>query len=76
MSKIVESGGFFGRLLGPLLKAGLFLMKNVLTPLPKSVLKPIGLSAAASTKSKGSHKEIIRSGMTTLLILNKQVEVA
>ena len=35
---MVKSGGFIGRLLGPLLKAGLPLMKNVIKPLAKSVL--------------------------------------
>ena len=33
LSKIVQSGLFLGRLLGPLLKTGLLLMKNVLKPL-------------------------------------------
>ena len=35
---MVKSGGFIGRLLGPLLKTGLPLMKNVIKPLAKSVL--------------------------------------
>ena len=35
---MVKSGGFTGRLLGPLLKTGLPLMKNVIKPLAKSVL--------------------------------------
>ena len=47
-SKIIQSGEFLGRLLGPLLKEGLPLMKNVLQPLAKSVLIPLGLKAAAS----------------------------
>ena len=38
ISKMIQSGGFLGRLLGPLLKTGLPLMKNVINPLPKSVL--------------------------------------
>ena len=33
LSKMIQSGGFFGRLLGPLLKTGLPLMKNVIRPL-------------------------------------------
>ena len=37
LSKMVKSGGFLGRLLGPLLKTGLTLMKNVIKPLVKSV---------------------------------------
>ena len=43
-----QSSAFSGRLLGPLLKTGLPLMKNVLKPLAKSVLIPLGLTAAAS----------------------------
>ena len=37
ISKIIQSGGFIGKLLGPLLKAGLPLIKNVINPLAKSV---------------------------------------
>ena len=50
ISKIIQSGGFFGRLLGPLLKTGILLIKNVIKPLAKSVLIPLGLTAAASTE--------------------------
>ena len=46
LSKVIQSGGFLGRLLGPLLKTGLPLMKNVIKPLAKSVLIPLGLTAA------------------------------
>ena len=35
LHKIRQSGRFLGRLLGPLLKTGLSLMKNVLKPLDK-----------------------------------------
>ena len=35
---MIQSGGFLGKLLGPLLKKGLPLIKNVITPLAKSVL--------------------------------------
>ena len=48
LSKMVQLGGFLGRLLGLLLKTGLPLMKNVVKPLDKSVLIPLGLTAAAS----------------------------
>ena len=47
-SKIIQSGGFLGRLLGSLLKTGLPFIKNVIKPLAKSVLIPLGLTAAAS----------------------------
>ena len=46
LSKTVESGGFIGRLGGLLLKVGLPLMKKVVKPLAKSVLIPLGLTAA------------------------------
>ena len=41
--KIIQSDGFLGKLLGPLLKTGLPLIKNVIKPLAKSVLIPAGL---------------------------------
>ena len=48
LSKMIQSGGFLDRLLGPLLKTGLPLIKNVIKPLAKSVSIPSGLTAAAS----------------------------
>ena len=57
LTKIVQSGGFLGRLLGPLLKAGLLLMKNVHQPLAKSVSIPLGLAAVASAADAGIHKK-------------------
>ena len=57
ISKIVQSGGFLGRLIGPLLKTGLPLIKNVIKPLTKSVLIPLGLTAAASAADAGIHKK-------------------
>ena len=62
ISKMIQSGGFLGRLLGPLLKTGLPLMKNVIKPLAKSVLIPLGLTAAASAADAGIHKKILGSG--------------
>ena len=60
---MIQSGRFLGRLLGPLLKAGLLLMKNVIKPLVKSVLIPLGLTAAAaSSADAGIHKKILGSG--------------
>ena len=48
LHKIRQSGGSVGRLLGPLLKAGLFLLEHVLKPLAKSILIRWGLTASAS----------------------------
>ena len=53
ISKMIQSGGFLGRLLGPLLKTGLPLIKNVIKPLAKSALIPLGLTAAASAADAG-----------------------
>ena len=72
LSKMIQPGGFLGKLLGPLLKIGLPLMKSVIAPLAKSVLIPLGLTAAASAADAGIHKKILRSGNnTTLIISNK-----
>ena len=59
---MMQSGGFLGRLLGPLLRTGLPLMKSVIKPLAKNVLVPLGLTAAASAEDVGIHKKILGSG--------------
>ena len=73
ISKIIQSGGFLVTLLGPLLKTGLSLIKNVIKPLAKSVLIPSGLTAAASAADAGIHKKIMGSGNTTLIISNEEM---
>ena len=57
LSKMIQSGGFLSRLLGPLLKTGLPLIKNVIKPLAKSILIPLVLTAAASAADAGIHKK-------------------
>ena len=81
---MIQSGGFLGRLLGPLLKTGLTLMKNVIKTLAKRVFIPLGLTAAASAVDAGIYKKILGSGgrhssstapRTTILITpNGQME--
>ena len=82
---MIQSGGFLGRLLGPLLKIGLPLMKNMTKPLAKSVLITLRLFAAASAADAGVHKKILGSGRrhssssvshntTTLIISNDEME--
>ena len=66
LSKMIQSGGFLGRLLGPLLKTGLPLIKNVIKPLAKSVLIPLGLTAAASAADVAIHKKILDQGIRQL----------
>ena len=56
----MQSGGFLGKLLGPLLKTGLTLMKNVIKPLAKSALIPLGLNAAASVADFGNTQKNLR----------------
>ena len=51
---MIESGGFLGRLLDPLLKTRLPLTKNAIKPLAKSVLLPFGLTAAAAAADAGT----------------------
>ena len=79
LSKMIQSGGFLSRLLGPLLKPGLPLMKSVIKPLAKSVLIPLGLTAAASASDAGIHKKILGSGKannnnTILIISNDEMD--
>ena len=76
LSKMIQSGRFLGRLLGPLLKTGLPLMKSVIKPLAKSVLIPLRLAAAASAADAGIHKKILGSGHnnTTPIISNDDMD--
>ena len=60
ISKMIQSEGFLGKLLGSLLKAGLPLIKNVIKSLAKRILIPLGLTAAASAADAGIHKKIFR----------------
>ena len=77
LSKMIQSGGFLDRLLGPLLKTGLPLIKNVIKPLANSVLIPLGLTAASAAADAGIHKKILGSGNnnnTTLIISNDEMD--
>ena len=74
LSKVIQSGGFLSRFLGPLLKTELPLIKNVIKPLAKSVSIPLGLTAAASAADAGIHNKNVGSGNTTLIISNSEME--
>ena len=69
ISKIIQSGGFLGWLLsklaGPLMKVAI--------PLAKSVLAPLGITAAASVTDAGIQMKIHDSGTTTLIISNEEM---
>ena len=75
LSKMIQLRGLLGRLLGPSLKTGLPLMKSVIQPLAKSVLIPLGLTAAASAADAEIHKKILVCGHNaSLIISNDQME--
>ena len=69
ISKIIQSGEFLGSLLsklaGPLMKIPI--------PLAKSILAPLGITAAASAIDAGLKKKIHGSGTTTLIISNEEM---
>ena len=71
---IGQSGEFLGRLLGPLFKTGLPLIGNLLKPLAKSALIPLGWTAAASATDAAIQKKIYWSGTITLISSNKEME--
>ena len=72
--KMIQSGEFLGRLLGPLLKTGLPLMQNEIKPLTKNVLISLELNVALSAADAGIHKNILGSGTTTLIISNDEIK--
>ena len=63
-------GGFLGRLLEPLVKVGLLLMRNVFQSLAKSVLLQLGVTAV-SAGEPWIHKNILKSETATLIISKK-----
>ena len=50
------------------------LIKNAIRSLAKSVLIPLGLTAAAAAADAGIHKKILGSGTTTLIISNDEMK--
>ena len=49
-------------------------MKNVISQLGKSLLIPLGLTAVASAADAAIRKNIFRSGSTTLITSNDEIE--
>ena len=72
LSRMIQSGGFLGRLLCVLRKTGLPVTKNVIQALAKSILTPLKLTAAAA--DTGIFKKIMGSGTTALMISNDEME--
>ena len=71
--KIGQSGGFLGRFLGLLLKTGLPFIGNALKPLAKSILIPLGSTAAAAATDAAIHKKMFGLGTTTSIISNEEM---
>ena len=70
ISKIIQSGGFLTSLLSKIAGS---LMK-VAVPLAKSILAPLGITAAASAIDGAIQKKIQHgSGATTLIISNEEI---
>ena len=61
ISKIIQSGGFLGKILGPLLKTA------------KKPLGLLGLTAATSAIDAGVQKKIYGSGIATLVISSEEM---
>ena len=72
LSNMIKSVGFLGRLLGPLLKAGLPLIKNVIKPLAEGALIPLGLTVAASAADAGIHEKYKDQEIVILPLLHIQ----
>ena len=72
--KISSQKRGFLNFLRPLMSVDLLLMKNVLKTLAKNVLIPLGLTATASGTDAAIQKKVFGSGMTALIISNKEME--
>ena len=70
LSKMIQLAVFLGKLLGPLLRTALPLMKSVIQPLARSVLIPLGLTVTASAADAGIHKKTLGPGHSTTLIIS------
>ena len=81
LHKTEQSGGFLGRHLGPLLKTELPSVGNVPKPLAKSVLIPLGLTAASLAADAAIHEKMFGYGLpsnfaphnTTLIISTEEM---
>ena len=51
----------------------MYLIGNVLKKLAKRVFIPLGLTAAASATDAAIPKKLLRSGFTTLIVSNKEM---
>ena len=69
-----QEEGFLDNFLGPLIKVGRPLTKNILKPLANSALIPLGLTTAASVTNAGIQNKNHGFWMTALIISNKEMK--
>ena len=69
-----QEEGFLDNFLGPLIKVGWPLTKNILKPLANSALIPLGLTTAASVTNAGIQNKNYGFCMTALIISNKEMK--
>ena len=72
--KITSQEGRFLNLLRPLMTGGLLLMKNVFTPLARSVLLLFALTAGMWATDGAIPKKILGSGTTAFIISNVEMD--
>ena len=72
--KIRIWGGISGRFLWPIRQTGLPLTNDMLKPLAKNPLIPLGLKAAISVTSRVIQMKFFDSGMRTLIILDEEMD--
>ena len=69
-----QEEGFLDNFLGPLIKVGWPLTKNILKPLANSALIPLGLTTAASVTNASIQNKNYGFWMTALIISNKEMK--
>ena len=73
LHELGQSGKFLGKLLGPLPRTGLSLIKILLKSLAKRVLIPLALTASGSATDATFQKKMFESGTTALIISNEEM---
>ena len=71
LKNISHKGELVSNFLGPLMKFGFLSMKNVLHPLARFILITLGLTTGALVTDAAIQKKICGSGMTTVIISNR-----
>ena len=71
---MIQSRGFLGRLLDPLLKTGLPLMKDVIKQLAKSAIILLELTSEPSAADAVIYKKILGLQTTKIIISNEVME--